>query len=222
MAGGGGEMTTDAELNRIVTMWGTHRGVDAQPKHVVWEAANGARPPQTAAPGCECVRCETYRAGGDAEDADVAEWAVELLARLHPAERWTRAYDLHAAWTDPEIGCRLPGPDQLVALAKKVPGARRDRPGPAGERLPVEEARRVPILDLVQRLGLGEPERVGREYRVRCFLHDDTKPSLRLNPDKGEGGLWWCDVCAMGGDGISLVERVTGKTFAEAVKEIAA
>lgn len=90
--------------------------------------------------------------------------------------------------------------------------------------LPVEEARRVPLLDVCRWLGLGEPTRPyssSRELRVRCPLHADETPSLTVSPDKGLSGLWFCFPCGEGGDGIELVERAKRMRFHEAVKWIA-
>lgn len=196
--------------------WGTREGVEGQREHTAQAAETGTMvPPETPVDGCDCVRCETYRAGGDTEDADVGAWLVERLAKLHPASRWPRAHGAYEAWTSEEIGCRLPKPATLVALAADVPGARQAHTERSGERLPVEEARRVDLLTLVQRLGLGEPKQVGREHHLRCPFHDDSNPSLRISAAKG---LWYCDPCADGGDAIELWMRVTGDSFTEAVK----
>jgi DNA primase len=54
---------------------------------------------------------------------------------------------------------------------------------------------------------------------VLCPLHDDTRPSLTLDVDRG---LWFCFACAEGGDAIELWQRVRGCSFAEAVRELAA
>lgn len=86
------------------------------------------------------------------------------------------------------------------------------------ERL-VEDARRVPLLDVVARLGLGEPVKRGRELAVRCPLHEDHKPSLTLNPTEG---LWYCFPCGEGGDGLRLYMRARRVEFSEAVRELAA
>lgn len=92
-------------------------------------------------------------------------------------------------------------------------------PGPGTRRpLPVEDARRVSILDVVARLGLGEPEGRWGEPKVRCPFHDDHDPSLRLNVDDG---LFYCDPCCEGGDAIDLYQQVRGVTFADAVRELA-
>lgn len=85
-------------------------------------------------------------------------------------------------------------------------------------RLPVEEARHVPILELVVSLSLGEPVRRGREYAVCCPLHEDRHTSMRLNSDKN---VWYCDVCAVGGGVIELVRAVTRCDFKEAVLRLA-
>jgi DNA primase len=50
-------------------------------------------------------------------------------------------------------------------------------------------------------------------------MHDDQRPSLSVN---AKSGLWYCPVCAIGGDGIELWRRVRGLSFADAVKEVAA
>lgn len=105
-------------------------------------------------------------------------------------------------------------------------GCRLDRSGRVGrvldprqrDVLPVDDARGVPILQVVSRLGLGEPRRVGKESVLPCPLHDDSRPSLRLNPARD---LWHCFPCGEGGDGIRLVERVRGVTFTAAVLELA-
>lgn len=86
-----------------------------------------------------------------------------------------------------------------------------------GSPLDVEGARGVSILDVAERLGLGTPRRKGREYVCHCPLHDDSDPSLTLNPHKG---LWYCFPCAEGGDGIKLVMRTRGCTFVQAVREL--
>ena len=50
----------------------------------------------------------------------------------------------------------------------------------------VEVARRVPILEIASRLGCGDPEKRGRDrVAVRCPLHRDRNPSLRIETDTG-------------------------------------
>lgn len=108
----------------------------------------------------------------------------------------------------------------------RVPAWRRRDPKGARERdhqrrqewdRRVDDARRVPILAVARLLGLGETEGSGREVSVRCPLHADERPSLRLNTEKD---LWYCHVCAVGGDGIALVMKARGLDFVDAVKEM--
>jgi DNA primase len=91
------------------------------------------------------------------------------------------------------------------------------RPARRREELPVERARQTSILAVARRLGLGNPEPCGREWKVRCPFHDDDHPSLGLND---EDGVWFCHPCGEGGDTITLVERVEGLGFADAVRWI--
>ena len=81
----------------------------------------------------------------------------------------------------------------------------------------VAAARRIPILDIVQRLGCGAPVRRGKHLLVCCPLHDDLDPSLRM--DVGSG-LWYCDPCGEGGDGIRLYMRARRLQFTDAVREL--
>lgn len=89
------------------------------------------------------------------------------------------------------------------------------RPASSREPLDVTHARAMPILDVAERLGLGKPRRVGRGHLVCCPLHEDTRPSLRLNPIRNQ---WYCFPCGVGGDGIRLVEQARRCSFVEAVR----
>ena len=114
---------------------------------------------------------------------------------------------------EPVPGCGCP---RCTGVAVDDPArARRPR---SDRRLPVEEARAVSILDVAQRLGLGEPVRRGREIAVCCPLHDDDRPSLTINTDRN---VWYCFPCGIGGDGLALYQRARGITFAEAVRKLA-
>ena len=73
---------------------------------------------------------------------------------------------------------------------------------------PIDEANKVPILHVAELLGLDHPVRQGREWAVLCPLHDDHRPSCRLNTEKN---VWYCHVCQ---------ERAKGITFREAVTAI--
>ena len=82
----------------------------------------------------------------------------------------------------------------------------------------VDAARHISILEIADRLGLGEPRRSGSEWLVLCPLHADERPSLHLNAEKG---CWYCFPCGEGGDGIGLVMRARRLGFADAVQELA-
>lgn len=67
---------------------------------------------------------------------------------------------------------------------------------------------------------MGTPEgQGGKEVRVLCPFHDDEHPSMRLNVHKG---LWYCDPCGEGGNGLGLYMRVREVGWAEAVRELSA
>jgi hypothetical protein len=81
----------------------------------------------------------------------------------------------------------------------------------------ITSARATPVLTVAAALGLGEPRREGREWKVCCPLHEDHVPSLRLNPAKG---LWFCDPCNEGGDMIELWRATRGVGFRHAVQDL--
>ena len=162
--------------------------------------------------GCDCPTCATYLVGGSDEDAAIAELIVERLKRYEPSERKQRFGCAYAEWR--ELSAVLPPARRLWALCNPEPGRRRVPPDP----LPIEAARSLSILEVCERLGLGEPQRRGGEWFVSCPFHDDGHPSLRMN---AASNLWYCDPCATGGDSIDLWERVRGVAFAGAVREMA-
>ena len=81
----------------------------------------------------------------------------------------------------------------------------------------VDAARDIPLVDVVRRLGLGDPVNQGKRLVLRCPLHEDHRPSMSLDPDKG---LWYCFPCAEGGDGIRLWMRTRRVDFTAAVQEL--
>lgn len=199
---------------------------DARPpasEHTKLEIAHPERlAPDDPVPGCDCLECLTLAAGGDREAVDVARVLVDDLRGLP----WDLQRSAAAIWADAWMASRTPLPNPRVLLSKARAGTARgaavpaaggpERRGP-GDRLPVEAARAVPLADVVGRLGLGEPTGRWGEPKIRCPFHDDSTPSLRLNLSDS---LWYCDVCAVGGDGISLWMRVRGVSFPDAVREL--
>jgi DNA primase len=57
----------------------------------------------------------------------------------------------------------------------------------------------------------------GKSYFGLCPFHDDTNPSLSVNPTKN---LWQCFGCGAGGDVIRFVELHDKVTFPEAVRQL--
>jgi DNA primase len=75
------------------------------------------------------------------------------------------------------------------------------------------------LLDYVRSTG-AEIKRAGNEeYRCRCILHHDTRPSMYVNPTKGK---WICFGCGRYGDLISLVMYYEGISFLEALARVGA
>lgn len=58
----------------------------------------------------------------------------------------------------------------------------------------------------------------GAEHLGRCPFHDDTDPSLRVNPQKN---LWNCSPCNSGGDAVRFVERYEKLSFPDALAAVA-
>ncbi len=72
------------------------------------------------------------------------------------------------------------------------------------------------IVDLVgQYLQL---RRQGRNYVALCPWHDDTRPSLQVNPERQSFKCWVCDV---GGDVFSFLMQIEGIEFREALAMLA-
>ncbi|MGD9648592.1 MAG: DNA primase, partial [Pirellulales bacterium] len=74
----------------------------------------------------------------------------------------------------------------------------------------------VDIVDLVgSYLSL---RRAGRGYTALCPWHDDTRPSLQVNPQRQSFKCWVCDI---GGDIFSFVMKMEGVSFPEALALLA-
>ncbi len=63
-----------------------------------------------------------------------------------------------------------------------------------------------------------ELRRQGRNLVARCPWHDDTRPSLQVNPDRQS---WKCWVCDIGGDVFSFIMQREGVEFREALEMLA-
>ncbi|HEX4146303.1 MAG TPA: DNA primase [Pirellulales bacterium] len=74
----------------------------------------------------------------------------------------------------------------------------------------------VDIVDLVgSYLSL---RREGRGYKAICPWHDDSRPSLQVNPERQSFKCWVCDI---GGDVFSFIMQIEGVTFPEALTLLA-
>ena len=75
---------------------------------------------------------------------------------------------------------------------------------------------KVDIVDLVgSSISL---RRAGRNYAGLCPWHDDSKPSLQVNPERQ---TWKCWVCDIGGDVFSFVMKQERCDFVQALKMLA-
>jgi len=74
----------------------------------------------------------------------------------------------------------------------------------------------VDIVDLVS--NYAQLRRQGRDYVALCPWHDDTRPSLHVNPERQS---YKCFVCDVGGDVFSFVMQVEGVSFRESLEMLA-
>jgi DNA primase len=74
----------------------------------------------------------------------------------------------------------------------------------------------IDIVDLAgQYLQL---RREGRIYKALCPWHDDTRPSLQINPERQSFKCW---VCNIGGDIFSFMMKIENVEFREAIEMLA-
>lgn len=74
-------------------------------------------------------------------------------------------------------------------------------------------------VDIVELIGDYYPlRREGRGYKALCPWHNDTKPSLQVNPERQSFKCWVCDI---GGDIFSFIMKVESLEFTEAVQFLA-
>ncbi len=74
----------------------------------------------------------------------------------------------------------------------------------------------IDIVDLVS--SYVQLRRQGRNYVGLCPWHDDSKPSLQVNPERQSFKCWVCD---FGGDVFSFVMRAENLEFREALELLA-
>ena len=72
------------------------------------------------------------------------------------------------------------------------------------------------IVDLMG--GYLQLRREGRGYKAICPWHDDTRPSLQINPERQS---WKCWVCDLGGDVFSFMMKMENVEFREALQMLA-
>jgi DNA primase len=72
------------------------------------------------------------------------------------------------------------------------------------------------IVDLVG--SFLQLRRQGRQYVALCPWHDDSRPSLTVNPERQSFRCW---VCNLGGDVFSFLMQMEGVTFPEALAMLA-
>jgi len=75
----------------------------------------------------------------------------------------------------------------------------------------------IDIVDLLGKYNL-HLRRQGRGYVTHCPWHDDTRPSLQVNPERQSWKCWPCDI---GGDIFSFVMKMEGVDFPEALAMLA-
>lgn len=74
-------------------------------------------------------------------------------------------------------------------------------------------------IDIVDLVGSHiQLRRQGRNFVGLCPWHDDSKPSLQVNPERQSFKCWVCDI---GGDIFSFVMKMEGVEFREALKMLA-
>ncbi|MHC4181193.1 MAG: CHC2 zinc finger domain-containing protein, partial [Planctomycetota bacterium] len=96
--------------------------------------------------------------------------------------------------------------------------AKRELSVSSGSSLDVKEQVRqaIDIVDLVG--SVVQLRRQGRNYVGLCPWHDDTRPSLQVNPERQSFKCWVCDI---GGDVFSFIMKTEGVEFREALAMLA-
>ncbi len=74
----------------------------------------------------------------------------------------------------------------------------------------------VELVPFMKACGI-ELKQVGGNYRGFCPFHEDSTPSLTVNPKEN---LWNCFGCDKGGDNIRFVQLFDNLSFNEAVERL--
>ncbi len=61
-------------------------------------------------------------------------------------------------------------------------------------------------------------KKTGSSYIGLCPFHQDKRPSMHVNPQKG---IFKCFSCGAGGDALSFIIKIEGKEFKEVIEELA-
>ena len=78
-----------------------------------------------------------------------------------------------------------------------------------------EVRKRIDIVDVISRYVT--LNKSGKSYQGICPFHEDTDPSLTVNPEKK---LWYCFGCGAGGDVFKFIMEIENLTFPQAVEEL--
>ncbi len=74
-------------------------------------------------------------------------------------------------------------------------------------------------IDIVELVGsYVQLRREGRNYKALCPWHNDSRPSLQVNPERQSFKCWVCDI---GGDIFNFIMKMENVEFAEALKMLA-
>lgn len=74
-----------------------------------------------------------------------------------------------------------------------------------------------PLIDYCRHRGVEFVRVTGGEHYARCPLHEDRKPSFRVNDEKQ---TWFCDPCGVGGSVIDLVMQMDCCSLASAMEKL--
>ena len=213
-----------AELEKLIEAWA--QSSPRATKHTRLETIAGHLMEGAAVPGCTCLKCAVLRLGGSEQDVAGAVRVVKIIVGADPLDReeLAEAIRCDSRWVLPPARTLARYATVATRAAAGIeiqlpPPVIRRYEGSGNESLPIESARQIPILSLLDWLGIEGVRKAGREYIALCPFHDDSRPSFRIDAKRG---LWYCDPCSMGGDAIDLVMRMRGSSFPDAVNEMVA